>query len=155
MAICVRCNVSLSFLEQMSRIGQSKLCAACGKHIDQTIQRLQQQVMHMAGQIAVTDDFSCGYVHHDLSTNHIPPELAQALLQQLGYQKRLTDIRKGHLPNVMVTTIMDTDEKAHLDTSAIYYKLEDKQVTFVQGRIIATNKKLYFITPDRNSMKID
>lgn len=153
MAICVRCNASLNFLEQMGHIGQLKLCSACEKHIAQTIQRIQQQVMHQAAQNAVTDDF-CRYVHQELSMNRVPPEQAQALLQQLGYQKRLTDIRKGHLPTVMVNAILDTDEKAHLDMSAIYYK-PNKQVTFVHGRIVATNKKLYFITPDRNSMKID
>ena len=153
MAICVRCNAQLHFLEQMSRIGQLKLCTPCVKHTTQTIQRLHQQVMHMAAQNAVTDDF-CSYVHHELSNNRILPEQTQALLQQMGYQKRLTDIRKGHLPTVVVNAIMDTDEKAHLDTTAVYHK-PNKHVTFVQGRIIATNKKLYFITPDRNSMKID
>jgi len=61
---------------------------------------------------------------------------------------------QGQLSTVRVNAILDTDEVAHLDTTAIYYK-PNKQVKFIQGRLIATNKKLYFITPDRNSMKID
>jgi hypothetical protein len=55
---------------------------------------------------------------------------------------------------VKTDIILDTDEKAHLDISAIYYK-PNKQIKFIPGKIVATNKRLYFIANDRNSMKID
>ncbi|HVB25788.1 MAG TPA: HNH endonuclease [Ktedonobacteraceae bacterium] len=207
MAVCVRCNTTLSFLEQMSRVGQTKMCSTCTSQVAGTLQRLQQQVMHLASQNAVTKDFSdyvyrelhnnrvsldqaqaliqllrnqqtvstiqrlrqqvmhaaaqngltkefSDYVYRELSDNRVPPEQANALLQELSNQRYLYDIRMGHLPTVQVHTILDTDEKAHLETIATYYK-PNKQIRFVQGRIIATNKKLYFITPDRDSMTID
>ena len=121
--------------------------------IASTVQRLRQQVMHTAAQNGFTKDFS-DYVYRELSDNRVPPEQAEALLQELSNQRYLCDIRKGHLPVVRVHTILDTDEKAHLETTAIYYK-PNKQTRFVYGKIIATNKKLYFITPDRDSMTID
>src|SRR6266849_2812555 len=153
MAVCIRCNASLSFLENMSHLGKPKYCSNCEKQITGTLGRLQQQMMQASAQNMVTQQF-CNYVQQELARNRIPPDRTPALLQQLGYLKRLTGIRQGHLPTVAVHAILDTDEVAHLDTSAIYYK-PNKQVKFIQGRLIASNKKLYFITPDRNSMKID
>ena len=153
MAVCIRCNASLSFLENMSHLGKPKYCSNCEKQITGTLGRLQQQMIQASAQNMVTQQF-CNYVQQELARNRIPPDRTQALWQQLGYLKRLTDIRQGHLPTVAVHAILDTDEVAHLDTSAIYYK-PNKQVKFIQGRLIASNKKLYFITPDRNSMKID
>ena len=137
----------------MSHLGKPKFCSNCEKQITGTLGRLQQQMMQASAQNMVTQQF-CNYVQQELIRNHITPDRTQALLQQLGYLKRLTDIRQGHLPTVAVHAILDTDEAAHLDTSAIYYK-PNKQVKYIQGRLIATNKKLYFITPDRNSTKID
>lgn len=123
------------------------------QQITSTLQRLHQQVMHQATQDRLTDDFS-DYVRRELSDNRVPPEQAQGLLQKLSNEKYLCNIRNGHLPVVRVHTILDTDEKAHLETTAVYYK-PNKQTRFVHGKIIATNKKLYFITPDRDSMTID
>lgn len=153
MAVCIRCNASLSFLENMSHLGKPKYCSNCEKQITGTLGRLQQQMIQASAQNMVTQQF-CNYVQQELARNRIPPDRTPALLQQLGYLKRLTGIRQGHLPTVAVHAILDTDEVAHLDTSAIYYK-PNKQVKFIQGRLIASNKKLYFVTPDRNSMKID
>jgi len=137
----------------MSHLGKPKYCSNCEKQITGTLGRLQQQMMQASAQNMVTQQF-CNYVQQELARNRIPPDRTPALLQQLGYLKRLTGIRQGHLPTVAVHAILDTDEVAHLDTSAIYYK-PNKQVKFIQGRLIASNKKLYFVTPDRNSMKID
>ena len=207
MAECVRCNTTLSFLEQMSRVGQTKMCVICTGQVASTLQRLQQQMTYKASQYAVTKEFS-DYVYRELSDNRVPPDQAQLLLQQLSThqimgtvqrlrqqimhmaarnefskdfidsvhrelsnnrvppehaqpviqllnnQRYLCNIRQGHLPTVRVHTILDTDEKAHLSTTATYYK-PNKQIRFIHGEIIATNKKLYFITPDRDSMTID
>ena len=153
MATCIRCNAALSFFENVSHLGRTKFCSRCEVQIRDTLRHLQQQMMQASAQNMVTEQF-CGYVQQILTKYRIPPDRTTELLHRLGYLKKLSDIRQGHLPNVRVSAILDTDEMAHLETIATYYK-PNKQVKFIQGKIIATNKKLYFITPDRNSMTID
>jgi len=153
MATCVRCNNTLSFFENITHLAGSKVCSACEQQIRMTLSRLQQQIMQEAAHNRVTEQF-CTSVYQDLTANKIPPERARSLVQLLQRQKQLSTIRQGHLPIVQVSAILDTDEYAHFETPAIYYK-PNKQVKLINGRMIATNKKLYFITPDRNSMKID
>jgi len=123
------------------------------RHITGTLQRLQHQIEHISVENGISEQFR-NYILQELSNNHIPPDRALGLLQRLNYLKHLTDIRQGHLPTLAVHAILDTDEIAHLDIDAIYYK-PNKQVKYIEGELIATNKKLYFITLDRNSTKID
>lgn len=153
MATCVRCTNSLNVFEQLSLIGKPKICHTCERQINDTLQQFQQQVMQASAQNMLTEQF-CAYVHNELAARGVPYDRASALLQQLSYLKHLADIRQGHLPTLRVSVILDTDEQAHLDTTATYYK-PNKQVRYIEGRLIATNKKLYFITPDRDSMKVD
>jgi hypothetical protein len=153
MAMCVRCNNSLNIFEQMTLIGKPKICSTCEGQISSTLSRLQQQIMQASAQNMLTEQF-CAYVRQDLVANGVPYERGLVLLQRLGYLKHLADIRQGRLPTIFVKAIIDTDEQAHLDTTATYYK-PNKQVKYIQGRLIATNKKLYFITPARDSMKVD
>lgn len=110
-------------------------------------------MQRLSDQNGVTEQFRA-YVLQELANNHIPEDRTYDLLQELDYLNYLTDIRLGQLPIIRVNAILDTDEIAHFDTATIYYK-PNKQVRFIEGRLIATNKKLYFITPDRDSMKID
>jgi HNH endonuclease len=153
MATCMRCNTSLTFFEKLSHLGGAKFCSACEREIDDTLQRLDHQMQQLSDQNGVTEQFRT-YVLQELANNHIPEDRTDDLLQELDYLKHLTDIRLGQLPIIRVNAILDTDEIAHLETTAIYYK-PNKQVRFIEGRLIATNKKLYFITPDRDSMKVD
>jgi HNH endonuclease len=153
MAACMRCNTTLNFFENLSHLGRPKVCFACERQISDTLQRLEHQIQQLSGQSGVTEQFRA-YVLQELANNHIPVDRTYDLLKELDYLKHLTDIRQGRLPIIQVNAILDIDELAHLDTTAIYYK-PNKQVRFIHGRVIATNKKLYFITLDRDSMKID
>ncbi len=153
MATCMRCNTSLNFLENLSHLGRPKVCFTCERQITDTLQRLEHQMIQVSDQNGVTEQFRA-YVLQELTKYRVPPDRTTALLQQLNYLKYITDIRMGQLPIIRVNAILDTDEVAHLETTAIYYK-PNKQVRLIEGRLIATNKKLYFITPDRDSMKVD
>lgn len=153
MATCMRCNTSLTFFEKLSHLRGAKFCSACEREIDDTLQRLDHQMHRLSDQNGVTEQFRT-YVLQEFANNHIPEDRTDDLLQELDYLKHLTDIRLGQLPIIRVNAILDTDEIAHLETTAIYYK-PNKQVRFIEGRLFATNKKLYFITPDRDSMKVD
>jgi hypothetical protein len=153
MASCVRCQAQLSFFENMGHLGKQKFCSSCEQHIDATLQGLNQQLLQASAHNDVTERFR-HYVRQQLASNRIPPERSAEIIRVVDYQKYLTDIRQGNLPNIFVHAILDTDEVAHLETLATYYK-PNKQIKLVQGRLIATSKKLYLITPDRDSMKID
>lgn len=164
MATCLRCNTSMNIFENLTHLGQLKLCSACERRIDDILQRLADQMQQLAQQNGVTEQFRV-YVMQELANNHIPEALTHDMLRELGHLKhlgdiqrarlkQLNDIRQGRLPVIRVSAILDTDEIPHLETTAVYYK-PNKQMRFIDGRIIATNKKLYFITPGRDSMKID
>lgn len=153
MVTCLRCNASINFFENLTLVGKPKLCNTCEKQINGTLGQLHQQIMEASARNMLTHQFA-RYVQQELTTNRIPQDRGSALLQLLGYQQHLFDIRQGHLPIVRVSAILDTDEVAHFETTGIYYK-PNKQVRHIHGRLIATNKKLYFITPDRDSMRID
>jgi hypothetical protein len=150
MAICTRCNTSLSFFRNL--IG-SEICSTCRREIKDILQRLNEEMIEASEQDDVTEQFRA-YVLREIASNHIPADSTSDLLEELDYLKYLTNIRRGHLPTIRVNAILDTDEVAHLETTAIYYK-PNVYVRFITGRLIVTNKKLYFITPDRDSMKID
>jgi HNH endonuclease len=153
MANCTRCNNTLNFMENLSRLGQPKICSKCERHISDTLQRLEDQIEQVFNQSGINEQFRAD-VQQELANNQIPVDRTYDLFKDLDYLKYITDIRQGHLPVIRVNAILDTDEVPHLDTWAIYYK-PNKQVRFIHGRIVATSKKLYFITPDRDSMKID
>lgn len=153
MAVCTKCHTSLSLLENMAHMGKVKYCATCEQFIDTTIQRIQHYIFQASSQHMVTEQF-CMQVQQDLATNGIPPERGMPLLQQAHYHKQVSSIRQGHLPTIRISAILDTDEQAHFETAATYYK-PNKQVKLIPGSLIASNKKLYFISDDRDSMKVD
>src|SRR5689334_23214934 len=57
----------------------------------------------------------------------------------------LATIRNGSLPLVRPSIHLETDEVCHLEMSATYYKQNSKSVNMIQGRLIATSKKLHFL----------
>jgi hypothetical protein len=160
MTSCIRCNASLSFFEKLSHAGKLKVCASCEQHIDDILWRLEDQMEQASRQNTLTEQFRT-HLLRELDSNRIPHEYRfepleklEKLLKVLAYQKFLIDIRSGHLPIIRVDAILDTDEIAHLEIDAVYYK-PNIQVRYIYGRLLATNKKLYFITSGRDSMRID
>lgn len=59
----------------------------------------------------------------------------------------LAAIRNGNLPRVRPSVHLETDEVCHLELFATYHKQNAKSVTIVNGRFVATNKKLHFLAP--------
>jgi HNH endonuclease len=57
----------------------------------------------------------------------------------------LATIRNGSLPHVRSSIHLDTDEMCHLEMPATYQKQNSKSVSIIQGRFIATSKKLHFL----------
>lgn len=70
--------------------------------------------------------------------------LCRQCQQQVRIQT-LVDIQNGNLPHIRASVHLDTDEVCHLEVSAIYHKQNSKSVSMIQGRFIATSKKLHFL----------
>lgn len=76
----------------------------------------------------------------------IPTPLAQRNNERLRYLKYLSSIRQGNLPVYNATVHLESDEKCHLETVAVYEKVNARSITEIKGRIVATNKKIHFLS---------
>jgi hypothetical protein len=77
----------------------------------------------------------------------IPDELSRPILERLEYLKFLSGIRQGNLPSIRPSVHLESDEICHMEMGATYYKVNAKSVTYVPGTLVATNKKLTFLSP--------
>jgi hypothetical protein len=83
--------------------------------------------------------------------------------QEEARRQFLAAIRRGYLPPIRFHRFyLDTDEACHLDVRAFYHKQMKTQEVVQEGNLIATSKKLYFLTKDKsttiqwgNVMRID
>jgi HNH endonuclease len=92
------------------------------------------------------DDTEDQYVRTLIILLEIPDNLARPLLQRLAYLKQLTSIRQGHLPRITPSIHLDSGELCYLEVPATYNKVNAKSISRVPGRLIATNKKLQFLS---------
>jgi hypothetical protein len=69
----------------------------------------------------------------------IPPEIARSLTDRLSYLKYISEIRQGNLPVIEPSIHLESDERCHLEITAIYHKINARAVRLIQGRFIATN----------------
>jgi hypothetical protein len=76
----------------------------------------------------------------------IPRNLAADILSRLEYLKRISDIRLGKLRPIQPTIHMDAGEICYMETEAVYHKVNARSITYVQGRLVATNKRLHFLS---------
>ncbi len=72
--------------------------------------------------------------------------LCKKCLQEVRIQT-LANIRNGNLPHVQPSIHLETEEVCHLEMPATYFKQNSKSVNMIQGRLIATSKKLHFLAP--------
>lgn len=77
----------------------------------------------------------------------IPHEIAQPVFQRLAYLRHITNLRQGDLPRIQPSVRLESDEFCHLESPATYHKVNAKSVTQVPGRLLATSKKLRFLSP--------
>lgn len=78
----------------------------------------------------------------------IPSTVAQLNIERLKYLKYISNIRQGKLPVYKPSVHLESDERCHLETSAIYQKVNTRSITEIHGRIIATSKKIHFLSPN-------
>ncbi len=82
-----------------------------------------------------------------ISMLEIPQQWTHSVKQRLSYLKQISNIKKGVVPTIRPSIRLETDEFCHLETPATFHKVNTKTVSLVQGRLIATSKKLHFLSP--------
>ena len=86
------------------------------------------------------------YVRQICAALALPAEAQAPFLARLESVKQTAKIRLGHLPRVAPGDFhLDSDELCHLNVSATYHKINSRSTTLVDGRILATSKKLIFL----------
>lgn len=107
---------------------------------------LERVLVFAAADGIITDNEKHNF--HELCNDLlIPTEIARPLIERLNYLKYISEIRQGNLPVVQASIHLESDERCHLETTAVYRKVNARSVRLIQGRLIATNKKIHFLAP--------
>jgi uncharacterized protein (UPF0248 family) len=111
------------------------------------------------GQISSDDENSIHQLIRDLA---IPGDLAQPILSRLIYLKLISTIRRGELQTIRPSIHLDAGELCYMETDATYHKVNARSISYIPGRLIATNKRLHFLSqaggaeiPLKRIMRID
>ncbi len=93
----------------------------------------------------VTDDEEKA-IHYLINGLEIPHNLSQPIINRLAYIKQLGNIRKGNLPIIQPSVRLELDELCYLEIPATFNKVNVKAIVPVYGRLIATNRKILFLS---------
>jgi hypothetical protein len=75
--------------------------------------------------------------------------VAREYRERLAHGLRITQVRRGNLPRFRPTDVyLDSDETCHLDVPATYERELRSNVTYIEGRILVTNRKFRFVTSE-------
>lgn len=77
----------------------------------------------------------------------ISPTQATRVRSRIESIKTVARIRQGHLPLAPSEHHLEAGEVCHLEAHATYHKQNARSVSIVSGRLIATSKKLHFLSP--------
>ena len=87
------------------------------------------------------------YVRQICAALALPASAQAPFLARLEHVKQTAKIRQGHLPRVSSgDNYLDAGEVCHLNVSATYYKVNTRSTTLIDGRLLATSKKLIFLS---------
>lgn len=86
-------------------------------------------------------------IHFLIRSLAIPDDLSRPLIERLEYLKYLSAIRQGRLPSIRTSVHLESDEICHMEMAATYHKVNARSVSYLQGTLVATNKKLTFLSP--------
>lgn len=85
-------------------------------------------------------------LHFLIRSLAVPGDLARPVLERLEYLKYLSEIRQGRLPSVRSSVHLESDEICHMEMASTYHKVNARSVSYLQGTLVATNKKLTFLS---------
>jgi len=153
MADCLRCAEPLSLRELFQAWRKkTKYCSRCLVEIQTLSEKLSQELEQQFRTAGISAQ-RAQYFRDQSEHHRLPDAFTVMFIQRLDRLIELTAIRKD-LPCIRVQRILDTDEYAHHETPVTYQK-KNKEVKYIPGTLLLTNKRLYFIGEDgTNSHKV-
>jgi hypothetical protein len=109
---------------------------------------LMERALTMAAADGIITDDEIKYIEYLRKSLHLPADLARPINDRMQYLKHVSDVRQGKLPTIRPNVHLETDEVCHLETEAAYQKVNTRSINYVYGRLLATNKKLHFLSPN-------
>ena len=110
--------------------------------------RAVERLVMMAASDGVITPQEEAYVKQICAALALPPATQAPFLERLEHVKQISAIREGRLPHVSSgDSHLDSGELCHLNVSATYHKIGARGTTLVDGRLMATSKKLFFLSP--------
>lgn len=122
--------------------------------MQQVVARLRQQrdiIIQSELQSSIEYHFKQGTLSLDIEkhisaqASALPQALSDPVLRRVRYLRNITEIQRGNVPRIQTSIHLDSDEYAHFEMRVTYYKPNQKIKT-IEGRLIGTNKKCYFIS---------
>ena len=111
--------------------------------------RFMERLVMMAASDGVITSEEEAYVRQISTFLELPNATQAPFIARLEHVKKTATIREGHLPRVSPeNTHLDAGELCHLNVDAIYHKVNTRSTTSISGRLLATNKKLIFLSPN-------
>ena len=108
--------------------------------------RFLEQLVVMATSDDVITPQEESYIRQICAALALPATAQAPFLARLESVRQTAKIRNGELPRVSSGDFhLDSDELCHLNVSATYHKVNARSTTLVDGRILATSKKLIFL----------
>ncbi|MBO0791514.1 MAG: HNH endonuclease [Ktedonobacteraceae bacterium] len=144
---CSTCGKTLSFLGSLKALG-TKWCDDCNTLYTQIIHHWQRTIEQtfINGGVPVEMEQA---LYHQFQEVRMPQDLAMPVIERSHYLRKLSEIHWGNVPIVHTGIHLDSDEMAHCDMQATYFK-PNKKVKPIAGRLIGTNKKCYFLSDTGN-----
>jgi hypothetical protein len=109
---------------------------------------MERQLAFAAADGVITQQEEVNFRNWQLALR-LPVEIMRPALERLDYLRAVTRIREGHLPVIkpQMHLHLESDEICHLDKESTYHRVNAKSMTYVPGRLVATSKKLNFLSP--------
>lgn len=110
------------------------------------LQFVERLVTVAAADGTITPDAE-KYIDQMLVCLSIPAHAQQPIKQRIEYLKVIARIREGHLPVINASHHLDAGELCHMEMAATYHKVNTRSTTTLHGKLLATSKKLLFLSP--------
>lgn len=143
MVACTSCENTLKVHEFVTS-PFAKRCWPCKEKFNGILAQWRQDIETAFTQEGVSKEME-DTLFQSFQQVNMPNDLGDPAIERLLYFRNLSEIRWGNVPIILVDRHLDTDERAHFELRATYYK-PNQRVKPIAGRLIGTNKKCYFIS---------
>ncbi|MBB6097915.1 stress response protein SCP2 [Deinobacterium chartae] len=95
----------------------------------------------------LSDEEEAGYVRLK-ALLRLPAALTESTDERMAALGNVTRIRRGDLPSVPASVILESDEVCHLETPATFLKVTARATIPINGSLIVTSRQLHFLSPE-------